>query len=64
MSKITDLKRKKLSFEQETGQVYTYFWDTKKYTKKFKTTARRKINKKIKIKNNGIYNTYHYCRNG
>ena len=28
MSRITDLKRKELWFEQETGQVYTRFWNT------------------------------------
>ena len=28
MSRITDLKRKKLWFEQETGQVYKPFWNT------------------------------------
>ena len=28
MSRITNLKRKKLWFEQETGQIYMGFWNT------------------------------------
>ena len=28
MSRITDLKRKKLWFEKETGQDYKRFWNT------------------------------------
>ena len=42
MSRITDLKRKKLWFEQETGQVYTGFWNTSTTGDQFKTIAGRK----------------------
>ena len=59
MSRITDLKRKKLWFEQETGQVYTRFWNTSTTQKNSLKQLQGEKNKwKIKIKNNRIYNTY------
>ena len=49
MSRITDLRRKKLWFEQETGQVYTRFWNTsttqKKNSLKQRPGEKNKINK-------------------
>ena len=52
MGRITGLKRKKLWFEQETGQVYMRLWNnTHTAQKQFKITAGRN-------KNNEISNTY------
>ena len=45
MSRITDLKRKELWFEQETGQVYPRFWNTSTTQKNSLKQLQREKNK-------------------
>ena len=62
MNRIADLKRKKFWFEQETGQVYTRFWNT--CTTQENSLKQRPGQKKIKTMAYIAPSKGHYPSNG